>query len=141
MGRRPRNATQHDAWDPSVPMLRVGDLVLTQGDGAARLARILRDAHAASASPLEPPPDARLPVQQLPGKQAGLLDFLMRHHRHIVSKSRLIEAVWGAEGVAPSVLDVHMARLRRALEHLDATGHQVRIETRRGMGYALHVDE
>jgi len=34
-----------------------------------------------------------------------------------------------------------MTRLRHALQRLDASGAWVRIETRRGMGYALHVDE
>ncbi len=120
-------------WDFDVSVVRVGDLVLMREDseGSARLSRTLRDAHATG------PHDE----QQLPGKQAGLLAFLMRHHRHIVSKSRLIEAVWGPEGAAPSVLDVHMTRLRHALQRLDASGAWVRIETRRGMGYALHVDE
>jgi len=122
-----------DNWDIDVPVARVGDLVLMRGDseGSARLSRALRDAHATG------PRDE----QQLPGKQAGLLAFLMRHHRHIVSKSRLIEAVWGPEGAAPSVLDVHMTRLRHALQRLDSSGAWVHIETRRGMGYALHVEE
>lgn len=121
------------SWDVEISVVRVGDLVLTRADaeGSARLSRALHDARAAS------PHDE----QQLPGKQAGLLAFLMRHHRQIVSKSRLIEAVWGLDGAAPSVVDVHMTRLRHALQRLDASGAWVRIETRRGMGYALHVDE
>lgn len=121
------------AWDVGVSVVRVGDLVLTrtEPEGAARLSRALRDARAANGYDEQP----------LPGKQAGLLAFLMRHPRQIVSKSRLIEAVWGFDGAAPSVLDVHMTRLRHALQRLDATGDWVRIETRRGMGYALHVEE
>jgi len=124
---------QRGAWDVDISVVRVGDLVLTRagGEGSARLSRALRDARAAG-----PPAE-----QPLPGKQAGLLAFLMRHHRHIVSKSRLIEAVWGPDGTAPSVLDVHMTRLRHTLQRLDASGAWVRIETRRGMGYALHVDD
>ncbi len=117
------------SWDVDVSVVRVGDLVLTRADaeGAARLSRDLRDARAEG--------------QPLPGKQAGLLAFLMRHHRQIVSKSRLIEAVWGPDGAAPSVVDVHMTRLRHALQRLDASGAWVHIETRRGMGYSLHVEE
>lgn len=122
-------------WDVPVPMIRCGDLLLTRADGAARLSRVMHAAQAAT----ENGTDSAQP-QPLPGKQAGLLAFLMRHHRQIVSKSRLIEAVWGSDGVAPGVLDVHMTRLRRALQHIDATGESVRIETRRGMGYALHVE-
>ena len=120
-------------WDVPVPVVRCGDLILTRADGAARLSRALNEAELATAN-ITPS------TQQIPGKQAGLLAFLMRHHRQIVSKSRLIEAVWGAEGVEPGVLDVHMTRLRRTLQHIDASGQSVRIETRRGMGYSLHVE-
>ncbi len=124
------------AWEASFPfpVLRVGDLVLTQTDGSARLSRALSDARAADANAAESP-------HTLPVKQAGLLAFLMRHHDHIVSKSRLIEAVWGPAGAEPGVLDVHMTRLRHALAKIDASGRQIRIETRRGMGYTLHVEE
>lgn len=124
---------KQQSWDVPVPMIRCGDLILTRADGAARLSRVMHAAQAATEGVTDS-------TQPLPGKQAGLLAFLMRHHRQIVSKSRLIEAVWGADGVAPGVLDVHMTRLRRALQHLDASGESVRIETRRGMGYALHVE-
>lgn len=124
---------RQQSWDVPVPVVRCGDLVLTRADGAARLSRALNEAELATAS-------SASPAQPLPGKQAGLLAFLMRHHRQIVSKSRLIEAVWGAEGVEPGVLDVHMTRLRHTLQHIDASGQSVRIETRRGMGYSLYVE-
>jgi len=134
-----RGGTRGDgAWEASFPfpVLRVGDLVLTQTDGSARLSRALSDARAAdtNANAAESP-------HSLPVKQAGLLAFLMRHHDHIVSKSRLIEAVWGQAGTEPGVLDVHMTRLRHALAKIDASGSHIRIETRRGMGYTLHVEE
>lgn len=131
MNERERMRSQ--AWDAPVPMVRVGDLVLMRADGSARLARVLSEANAATAG--EPRDE-----QRLAAKEAGLLDFLMRHHRQIVSKSRLIEAVWGPDGTAPGVLDVHMTRLRRVLARFDPTGKQARIETRRGMGYSLHVE-
>ncbi len=120
-------------WDAPIPMIRAGDLVLTRAEGSARLARVWSDASAATAG--EPTAE-----QRLSAKEAGLLAFLMRHPHHIVSKSRLIEAVWGLDGTAPGVLDVHMTRLRRVLQRLDPTGARARIETRRGMGYALHVE-
>lgn len=120
-------------WDAPIPMIRVGDIVLTRAEGSARLSRVWSDANAATAG--EPTSE-----QRLSAKDAGLLAFLMRHHRQIVSKSRLIEAVWGFDGAAPGVLDVHMTRLRRVLQRLDPTGSRARIETRRGMGYSLHVD-
>ena len=120
-------------WDVSISMLRVGDLVLTRAEGAARLMRVRGEADAVTAGTAG---------EHISGKQAGLLAFLMRHPHQIVSKSRLIEAVWGQDGAEPGVLDVHMARLRRVLQRLDANnGNWVRIETRRGMGYALHVEE
>lgn len=128
-----RERLRSQAWDAPIPMIRVGDLVLTRADGSARLARAWSEANSATAG--EPTDE-----QRLPAKEAGLLAFLMRHHRQIVSKSRLIEAVWGLDGTAPDVVDVHMARLRRILQRLDPTGTQARIETRRGMGYSLHVD-
>ncbi len=129
---------QSNPWDAPLPVIRVGDLVLTRADGAAQLSRARAEAHMATV-------DAQGTgeaggAQPLPNKQAGLLAFLMRHHRAIVSKSRLIDAVWGSDGVEPGVFDVHMARLRRTLQHFDASGNQIRIETRRGMGYALHVE-
>ena len=120
-------------WDAPIPMIRVGDLVLTRAEGSARLAHVWSDANAATAG--EPTAE-----QRLSAKEAGLLAFLMRHPHHIVSKSRLIEAVWGPSGAAPGVLDVHMTRLRHVLQRLDPTGSLARIETRRGMGYSLHVE-
>jgi DNA-binding response OmpR family regulator len=120
-------------WDAPVPVIRVGDLVLIRAEGSARLARVWSDANAATAG--EPSDE-----QKLPAKEAGLLAFLMRHHHQIVSKSRLIEAVWGMGGAGPDVVDVHMARLRRILQRLDPSGTRARIETRRGMGYSLHID-
>ncbi|HZS89504.1 MAG TPA: winged helix-turn-helix domain-containing protein [Chloroflexota bacterium] len=120
-------------WEAPVTMVRVGDIVLIKGEGSARLARVVSSAQAASA--LEPTDE-----QRLPAKEASLLAFLMRHHRQVVSKSRLIEAVWGQGGAGPGVLDVHIARLRRVLQRLDPSGEQARIETFRGMGYSLHVD-
>ncbi len=129
MGERSRG----QAWDAPIPMIRVGDLVLTRAEGSARLSRALSDASNITAAQ---PTDE----QRLPAKEAGLLAFLMRHHREVVSKSRLINEVWGPEGTEPSVVDVHMARLRRALQRLDPTGTRARIETRRGMGYSLHVE-
>lgn len=119
------------SWDATVPVIRVGDLVLTRAEGAARLSTVWREAGAGT----------RGTEERLPNKEAGLLAFLMRHHRQIVSKSRLIEAVWGQDGVSPSVVDVHIVRLRQILQRLDATGAKVRIETRRGMGYSLRIDE
>ncbi len=135
MSRRPR---QSNPYDSPIPVIRVGDLVLTRADGAGQLSRARAEAHAVTVDGLGTADAIR--AQQLPNKQAGLLAFLMRHHRAIVSKSRLIDAVWGSEGVEPGVFDVHMARLRRTLQHFDASGDHIRIETRRGMGYALHVE-
>lgn len=114
-------------------MIRVGDLVLVRAEGSARLSRVLSEAYAVT--------DGNGSLEhRLPAKEAGLLAYLMRHHRQIVSKSRLIEAVWGQGGTAPDVVEVHVSRLRRILQRLDPTGTRARIETRRGMGYALHVE-
>jgi len=133
-----RRSLQSNPYDSPIPVIRVGDLILTRADGAGQLSRARAEAHAVTVDG-QGVGDA-IRAQQLPNKQAGLLAFLMRHHRAIVSKSRLIDAVWGSEGVEPGVFDVHMARLRQALQHFDTSGERIRIETRRGMGYTLHVE-
>src|SRR5262245_34790786 len=69
------------------------------------------------------------------GKQRALLAFLLLHANEVVSTGRLIEALWPDEPPADSAkaLQVHVSRLRRALEPEDV------VATRPG-GYFLAVD-
>ncbi|MGE5027473.1 MAG: phosphate regulon transcriptional regulator PhoB, partial [Betaproteobacteria bacterium] len=64
-----------------------------------------------------------------------LLHFLMTHPERVHSRAQLLDRVWGNHVfVEDRTVDVHIRRLRRALE---ATGHQVLIQTVRGSGYRL----
>ena len=52
------------------------------------------------------------------GKQRALLAILLLHANEVVSSDRLIEELWGEEPPASAAksLQVHVSRLRRALE-------------------------
>jgi two-component system phosphate regulon response regulator PhoB len=64
-----------------------------------------------------------------------LLHFLMTHPNRVYSRSKLLDEVWGDDAVVEErTVDVHVRRLRRALE---PTGHDALIETVRGSGYLL----
>jgi two-component system, OmpR family, response regulator len=63
----------------------------------------------------------------------ALLAVLARHAGQVLSKSRLLELVWGYEAVDENVVEVHVSILRRRLGQ-DAAGL---IHTVRGVGYVL----
>lgn len=64
-----------------------------------------------------------------------LLHFLMRNAGRVVSRTRLIDGVWGDRVyIDPRTVDVHIRRLRLALT---PSGHDRLIETVRGEGYRL----
>lgn len=64
-----------------------------------------------------------------------LLHFLMTHPERVHSRAQVLDQVWGNHVfVEDRTVDVHIRRLRRALE---ATGHQALIQTVRGSGYRL----
>ncbi len=64
-----------------------------------------------------------------------LLHFLMTHPERVYSRSQLLDHVWGDHVfVEERTVDVHIRRLRRALE---PTGHNRLIQTVRGSGYRL----
>jgi two-component system phosphate regulon response regulator PhoB len=65
-----------------------------------------------------------------------LLRFFMTHPDRIWSRSRLLDEVWGDKVcVEERAVDIHIGRLRRALE---PGGHSAMIETIRGIGYRFH---
>lgn len=95
--------------------------------------------------------DARQQVRQLvlepeshvvtvEGKSVGLgptefrlLHFFMRHPDRVYSRSQLLDQVWGnAVYVDERTVDVHIRRLRKALEEND---HDKLIQTVHGVGY------
>jgi DNA-binding response OmpR family regulator len=67
---------------------------------------------------------------ELTQREFDLLEYLLRHAGHVVSRDELLEAVWGF--VSPGqtrTVEVHVAQLRKKLG-----GHDV-IKTVRGLGY------
>ena len=68
-----------------------------------------------------------------------LLQFLMSHPDRVYSRSQLIDLIWGTLAyVEERTVDVHVRRLRRALE---PSGHQWMVQTVRGAGYRFSVHE
>jgi two-component system phosphate regulon response regulator PhoB len=67
-----------------------------------------------------------------------LLHFFMTHPGRVLSRTQLLDEVWGEHVfVEERTVDVHIRRLRQALA---ATGHDKLIETVRGSGYRFKPD-
>jgi DNA-binding response OmpR family regulator len=77
----------------------------------------------------------------LTGREYELLECLMRHAGHEVSRETLARDVWKETDRATplnNVIDVHIARLRRKV---DREGWPRLIHTIRGVGFALRDEE
>jgi two-component system response regulator QseB len=78
-------------------------------------------------------------VLSLPRRELAILEQLMRNVGRVVSKPAIEEALYGFdEEVSSNSVEVHVHYLRKRLAEAGAT---IRIETRRGSGYALVVAE
>ncbi len=76
---------------------------------------------------------------ELTPKAFALLDYLMTHPDEVVTRDRLLDAVWGWDYPAGSrAVDTRIAELRRALDD-DATQPRF-IETVPGQGYRFAAD-
>lgn len=76
---------------------------------------------------------ARAQTIDLSPTEFRLLHCLMRNADRVLSRSRLLDLVWGDEVyIEERTVDVHIRRLRQALQ---ATGHDRLVETVRGGGY------
>ena len=75
------------------------------------------------------------------GKQRALLAILLLHANEVVSSDRLIEELWGEQppSSAAKSLQVHVSRLRRALEGERGNGANSVVVTRGG-GYSVRVE-
>lgn len=71
-------------------------------------------------------------------REWSLLEFFLNHDREMLTKSFLLDYVWGIHfDPGTNVVDAVVCRLRRKL---DAPGKSSHIETIRGRGYVFHRD-
>lgn len=115
---RIRTVMRRSNGNPSDEHLRFADVVM---DLAAY--RVLRDGKPIHLGPTE----------------FRLLRFLMLHPGRVYSREQLLNAVWGQDVyVEPRTVDVHIRRLRKAL---NGAGNGDIIRTVRSAGYALDTKE
>jgi len=70
----------------------------------------------------------------LPLKEFDLLEFLVRNSGRVLTRSQLIDRVWGSDYVGDTkTLDVHIKRLRAKVE--EDPSNPVHLLTVRGLGY------
>jgi len=77
----------------------------------------------------------------LTAREFELLEYLLRHQGHVVSREMLAHDVWKEPRRATpidNVIDVQMARLRKKV---DVEGHDRLIHTVRGVGFVLREGE
>jgi DNA-binding response OmpR family regulator len=76
---------------------------------------------------------------ELTTKEFSLLEYMLRHPNHLITREMFESHLWSHEQVlASNVVDVYIRRLRRKLDE----PHPVKlIETLRGSGYRLHVPQ
>lgn len=74
----------------------------------------------------------------LPLKEFELLEFLMRNAGRVLTRTQLIDRVWGNDYYGDTkTLDVHIKRLRAKIE-IDPA-NPTAIQTVRGLGYKLEI--
>jgi DNA-binding response OmpR family regulator len=67
---------------------------------------------------------------ELTQREFDLLEYLLRHAGHVVSRDQLLESVWDFRSLGETrTVEVHVAQLRKKL------GHPELIRTVRGLGY------
>jgi len=75
---------------------------------------------------------------QLPLKEFELLEFLIRNSGRVLTRSQLIDRVWGSDYFGDTkTLDVHVKRLRAKIEVDPA--NPLYIQTVRGLGYKFEA--
>jgi len=68
-------------------------------------------------------------------REFQLLAYFMRHAGQILSRERIMDAVWGLDAdVTPNTVDAYVSLLRKKI---DNPAHPQRIQSVRGMGYRL----
>jgi len=130
-----------------------GDDYLTKpfsfGELLARLEVLSRRPSAEPASPILTVGDLRLDplsrkvtrggkVVHLQPREFKLLEILMRHSGQVVTRTMLLEGVWGYNfDPQTNVIDVHISNLR---QKIDAGQPATMIRTVRGAGYMLSAE-
>jgi two-component system phosphate regulon response regulator PhoB len=115
---RIRTVMRRTSSDPSQEHLQFADVIM---DLAAY--RVVRDGQPIHLGPTE----------------FRLLRFFMLHPGRVYSREQLLDAVWGQDVyVEPRTVDVHIRRLRKAL---NVAGNSDIIRTVRSAGYALDTNE
>lgn len=74
-------------------------------------------------------------------KEFDLLRLLADREPNVVSRSVIAERVWGSEFVSDNSIDVTVSGLRKKLENAKNGDDGMHLETVRGVGYRLMVDE
>jgi two-component system OmpR family response regulator len=78
------------------------------------------------------------PIELLP-REFRLLEYLMRHAGHVVTRTMLLEQVWDYHfDPQTNVIDVHVSRLR---QKIDKSFDRPLLHTVRGAGYCLRPPE
>jgi two-component system OmpR family response regulator len=78
------------------------------------------------------------PIQLQP-REFALLEYLMRHAGQVVTRTMLLEHVWGYHfDPQTNVTDVHISRLR---QKIDRDFDRPLLHTVRGAGYSLRASE
>ena len=104
-------------------------------DGSIRAGGLRIDGAAQRVHAGAPGKEAPLPLGP---SEYRLLHFFMTHPERVYSRAQLLDHVWGGNAdVEERTVDVHIRRLRRALE---PTGLQGLVQTVRGSGYRFSVD-
>jgi two-component system OmpR family response regulator len=76
---------------------------------------------------------------ELQPREFKLLEFLMRHADHVVTRAMLLENVWEHHfDPQTNVIDVHVSRLR---QKIDEGSQTPLLHTVRGVGYRLGADD
>ena len=74
----------------------------------------------------------------LPLKEFELLEFLMRNRGRVLTRTQIIDRIWGSDYVGDTkTLDVHIKRLRSKFES-DPANPEL-IQTIRGLGYKMEL--
>jgi DNA-binding response OmpR family regulator len=78
-------------------------------------------------------------IVELRPREYRLLEYLMRHPDQVLTRTMLLEDVWGYRyDERSNLIDVHIAKLRRKLE---ADGGPPIIHTIHGAGYTLRAPD